>query len=77
MTASPVPSPSVLDIENLNTSFMLPTGELKVLRDLSFSVARGEILGLVGDLDQASRSPAFQSTVCSARRDASCRVRSA
>lgn len=49
MTASPEPSPSVLDIENLNTSFMLPAGELKVLRDLSFSVRRGEILGLVGE----------------------------
>jgi peptide/nickel transport system ATP-binding protein len=49
MTASPEPSPPVLDIENLNTSFMLPAGELKVLRDLSFSVRRGEILGLVGE----------------------------
>ncbi len=49
MTASPEPSPPVLDVENLNTSFMLPAGELKVLRDLSFSVARGEILGLVGE----------------------------
>lgn len=49
MTASPVSAPPVLDIENLNTSFMLPVGELKVLRDLSFSVARGEILGLVGE----------------------------
>ncbi|WP_375570936.1 ABC transporter ATP-binding protein [Ahrensia marina] len=28
---------------------MLPAGELKVLRDLSFSVRRGEILGLVGE----------------------------
>lgn len=49
MTASREPSPPVLDIENLNTSFMLPAGELKVLRDLSFSVRRGEILGLVGE----------------------------
>lgn len=49
MTTSPEPSPRVLDIENLNTSFMLPAGELKVLRDLSFSVRRGEILGLVGE----------------------------
>lgn len=48
MTASAA-SPPVLEIENLNTSFMLPAGELKVLRDLSFSVARGEILGLVGE----------------------------
>lgn len=49
MTASPISVPAVLDIENLNTSFMLPSGELKVLRDVSFSVARGEILGLVGE----------------------------
>ena len=49
MTASSISIPAVLDIENLNTSFMLPGGELKVLRDVSFSVARGEILGLVGE----------------------------
>ena len=49
MTASPMSASPVLEIENLNTSFMLSDGELKVLRDLSFSIARGEILGLVGE----------------------------
>lgn len=41
--------PPVLDVANLNTSFMLPSGELKVLRDISFAIERGEIVGLVGE----------------------------
>lgn len=41
--------PPVLEVENLNTSFLLPTGEIKALRDLSFHVRKGEILGLVGE----------------------------
>ncbi|PWJ10052.1 ABC transporter ATP-binding protein [Jannaschia seohaensis] len=42
-------APVVLEVENLNTSFLLPSGEVKALRDVSFQLRRGEILGLVGE----------------------------
>ncbi|MEO1578545.1 MAG: ABC transporter ATP-binding protein [Pseudomonadota bacterium] len=42
-------APPVLEVENLNTSFLLSAGEVKALRDVSFKVHRGEILGLVGE----------------------------
>lgn len=42
-------APPVLEVENLNTSFLFPTGEVKALRDITFDLRRGEILGLVGE----------------------------
>ncbi len=42
-------APPVLEVENLNTSFMLPSGALRALWDVSFTVRRGEIIGLVGE----------------------------
>ncbi len=42
-------APPVLEVKNLNTSFLLPIGEVRALRDISFDVRRGEILGLVGE----------------------------
>ncbi len=42
-------SPPVLDVRDLDTSFFTPAGEIRALRDVSLSVASGEILGLVGE----------------------------
>ena len=39
----------VLKIENLKTSFMTSNGEVQAVRGVSFSVEKGEILGIVGE----------------------------
>lgn len=40
---------TILEVDNLNVSFMLPEGRLRAVRDLSFSLAGGESLGIVGE----------------------------
>lgn len=39
----------ILKIENLKTSFMTGGGEVQAVRGVSFSVEKGEILGIVGE----------------------------
>ena len=39
----------ILKIENLKTSFMTSNGEVQAVRGVSFSVDKGEIVGLVGE----------------------------
>ncbi len=39
----------ILKIENLKTSFMTSNGEVQAVRGVSFSVEKGEIVGLVGE----------------------------
>lgn len=39
----------ILKIENLKTSFMTSGGEVQAVRGVSFSVGKGEILGIVGE----------------------------
>lgn len=39
----------ILDVQNLNISLSLPTGTLHAVRDVSFSIAHGESLGIVGE----------------------------
>lgn len=40
---------NVIDIENLSVSFSTPRGDLKAVRDVSFSLDKGESLGVVGE----------------------------
>jgi oligopeptide transport system ATP-binding protein len=39
----------VLKVDNLKTSFMTSSGEVQAVRGVSFSVEKGEILGIVGE----------------------------
>jgi peptide/nickel transport system ATP-binding protein len=48
MTTTPTSGP-LLSVENLSVSLALPHGIMPVLRDLSFTVQRGETLCLVGE----------------------------
>ena len=39
----------LLDVKNLQLSFFTPAGEVKSLRDVSFQLKEGEVLGIVGE----------------------------
>ena len=39
----------LLEIENLSVSFDTPQGELEAVRDVSFSLRKGEVFALVGE----------------------------
>jgi oligopeptide/dipeptide ABC transporter ATP-binding protein len=49
----------LLRVEGLNVSFMTLRGQLKVLNDVSFDVARGEIVGLIGESGSGKSVSAF------------------
>ncbi len=40
---------SILEVNNLSTSFFTEKGEIKALRNVSFSLERGKVLGIVGE----------------------------
>ncbi len=46
---SPVSAPPVLEVEGLRTHFFTRAGVVKAVDDVSFTVARGEVVGLVGE----------------------------
>ncbi len=41
--------PALLEVENLNTWFYTRKGVVKSVRDVSFTVAKGEVVGVVGE----------------------------
>lgn len=47
----------ILKIENLKTSFMTSNGEVQAVRGVSFTVGKGEILGLVGESGSGKALP--------------------
>ena len=40
---------ALLSVENLSVSYRIPGGRLRALRDVTLSVGRGEVLGIVGE----------------------------
>jgi len=40
---------SLLDVKDLHTSFFTPSGEVKAVNGLSFSLEKGKVLGIVGE----------------------------
>ena len=42
---------NILELKNVVYSFKTYGGEVKAVRDVSFEVKKGEILGIVGDPD--------------------------
>jgi len=40
---------TILDVQNLKTSFFTYSGEIKAVRDVSFQVRKGEVIGIVGE----------------------------
>lgn len=39
----------ILEVKNLSVSFNTPNGELQILRDVSFSINKGEVLAIAGE----------------------------
>lgn len=40
---------NLLEIKNLKVSFFTPSGEVKAVNDISYSLGKGEIIGIVGE----------------------------
>jgi peptide/nickel transport system ATP-binding protein len=63
---------SLLEVNGLNVSFDTPDGSLRAVRDLSFSLERGETLGIVGE-SGSGKSVSVQ-TILGLTRGASVRI---
>ena len=45
----------MLSVKDLSVSFQTRRGEVEAVRGISFDLAKGEILGIVGKADQANQ----------------------
>ncbi len=43
------PEKNVLEVKNLSVSFHSTAGEVQAVRDVSFSLKKGEVLAIVGE----------------------------
>ena len=43
------PEKNVLEVKNLSISFQSTAGEVQAVRDVSFSLKKGEVLAIVGE----------------------------
>ena len=43
------PEKNVLEVKNLSVSFHSTAGEIQAVRDVSFSLKKGEVLAIVGE----------------------------
>lgn len=55
---------SILNIENLKVSFMTSNGEVQAVRGVSFSVGKGEILGIVGESGSGKSVTSMSIRIC-------------
>lgn len=49
MTSDSIHNPPILSVENLSTSFFTSNGRVNAVRDVSFTLRQGEVLGIVGE----------------------------
>ncbi|GCE14722.1 ABC transporter ATP-binding protein [Tengunoibacter tsumagoiensis] len=57
--ATGVPAPTLLEVNNLNIDYYAANGAVHAVRDVSFSLKRGEILGLAGESGCGKSTLAF------------------
>ena len=53
------PEKNVLEVKNLSVSFHSTAGEVQAVRDVSFSLKKGEVLAIVGESDLIRRSSTY------------------
>ena len=59
----------ILEVQDLHTSFLTSSGEVKAVRGVSFTVEKGESVGIVGEMIASiygtSRKSTIKTTACS------------
>ena len=57
-------SEKLLDVKNLHTSFFTHLGEVQAIRDVSFGLDKGEIIGIVGESGSGCYVTFYYGTAC-------------